>query len=254
MKITIIQADLYWENVERNRNHLYHLIKEFATGSDIVLLPEMFTTGFTMKSKDFAESLNGPSHKWMKDLANEMKLAISGSLIIKEKGKYYNRLLFVEPGEKTWHYDKRHLFRMGDEDKHFNQGSDQVLINYRNIKIFPLICYDLRFPVWSRNKDGFDLLCYHSNWPASRDYVWKNLLKARAIENQCYVAGINRVGSDGEGVKYIGNSLLVDPKGKIISDLGNEENVETVTIDTESLEKFRKKFPVWKDADKFKIE
>ena len=254
MKITLIQADIKWENVDWNRNHIHNLIKRLPSDSDMVLLPELFTTGFTMNSAKFAESMNGPSHKWMLKIANEFDVAVSGSLIIKEDGKYFNRLLFVEPGGKTSIYDKRHLFRMGEEDKNFSPGKNRFIGEYNGTKVFPLICYDLRFPVWSRNSEGYDLLCYHANWPASRDSVWKSLLVARAIENQCFVAGINRVGSDGEGVDYIGNSMLINPRGEIILNLGNQENTGTATIDIEELAEFRKKFPVWMDADGFGID
>lgn len=254
MKITIVQTNIRWENQKWNRDNFNKLINDFAPDTDLILLPEMFTTGFTMKSHDFAETMNDSTHLWMQDLANKKNVAISGSLIIKEKDKYFNRLLFVEPNNVTRHYDKRHLFRMGDENKHFNQGKSQLLVEYRKLKIFPLICYDLRFPVWSRNTFNFDLLCYHSNWPASRDDVWQTLLKARAIENQCYVAGINRVGNDEQGISYIGNSRLIDPKGKVVLDLGNEENIDTGRIDLKAMTDFREKFPVWQDADKFKIE
>lgn len=254
MRITLIQSNIRWENIQWNQDHLSVLIREFATDSDLVLLPEMFTTGFTMKSQDFAEEMNGSTHLWMRDIANKMNIAISGSLIIKDNSKIYNRLLFVEPGNISNYYDKRHLFGIGGEDKNFDSGNKQVLIEYRNTKISPLICYDLRFPVWSRNTKNYDLLCYHANWPASRDDVWQTLLKARALENQCYVAGINRVGIDEEGIEYIGNSQLIDPKGNIIMSLGNEENIETTTIDLDMLSDFRRKFPVWKDRDEFRIQ
>ena len=252
MKITLIQPDIRWENIEWNLSNLYDLINK--SDSDIILLPELFTTGFTMKSERFAEVLNGSSHQWMKDVANEFDMAISGSLIIRDGKNYFNRLLFVEPSGETSFYDKRHLFRMGEEDKNYSPGKKRLTKEFRNCKVSPLICYDLRFPVWSRNTEAYDLLCYHANWPASRDSVWKSLLIARAIENQCFVAGINRVGSDGEGVDYKGNSLLIDPRGEIMLNLGNEENVATVELDLNSLEEFRKKFPVWKDADKFSID
>lgn len=253
MKITLIQTDIRWESPEWNRINLENLILDLKDKTDLILLPEMFTTGFTMKSDEYAEFYPDVTSRWMEKMASQTGAAIAATLIIKDKDFFYNRLVFVNPQKKYYYYDKRHLFRMGEEDKYFKSGDKRIVIPYRLWNICPLICYDLRFPVWSRNSGDYDLLIYLANWPSSRKDVWLSLLKARALENQSYVIGLNRVGKDGNGIQYSGNSIVYSPRGEVLLDLKEKEHIKTVNIDIESLKKFREKFPVWKDSDNFEI-
>ena len=222
--------------------------------ADLVILPEMFTTGFSMNSRKLAENMSGVSVRWMLDKAEYLNAVVVGSMIIKEGDGYYNRLLWVYPGRSLEWYDKRHLFRMGGENKFYEAGKQRLVVDYKGWRINPLICYDLRFPVWSRNRNDVDMLIYVANWPASRKQAWTILLKARAIENQVFVAGVNRVGRDGEGVIYQGDTQLINPRGDVIT--GFDLSYPGVTIAEVSLEEltsFRKKFPVVDDADDFVI-
>lgn len=255
LKITIIQSELHWENVEENLAMFAKKIEAINEQTDIVVLPEMFTTGFSMESVKLAEKMDGKSVKWMKQLAVKKNAVITGSIIIEEEGKYFNRLLWVQPDENVLTYDKRHLFRMAEEDKHFTAGEERLIVEWKGWKVCPLICYDLRFPVWSRNSlPAFDCLIYVANWPEARKEPWYKLLEARAIENQVYVVGVNRVGFDGKDISYSGNSAVIDPKGNSISIIKTKLN-ETVTIELnkQALEDFREKFPVGLDADDFEV-
>jgi predicted amidohydrolase len=190
----------------------------------------------------------------MRKLSEEGNFGLCGSYIVKENGKFFNRFVFVSPEKKSCHYDKRHLFSMGGENEIFSAGNKRLIFNFRGMKISPYICYDLRFPVWSRNTEGFDLLIYSANWPVSRQNVWNTLLHARAIENQCYVAGSNRTGTDGAGIKYSGESMIINPRGEIIVSAGNKENISISSeLSLTELSDFRRKFPVADDADKFMI-
>ncbi|TXB64718.1 amidohydrolase [Vicingus serpentipes] len=255
LKITIIQSELHWENVEENLAMFAKKIEAINEQTDIVVLPEMFTTGFSMESVKLAEKMDGKSVKWMKQLAVKKNAVITGSIIIEEEGKYFNRLLWVQPDENVLTYDKRHLFRMAEEDKHFTAGEERLIVEWKGWKVCPLICYDLRFPVWSRNSlPAFDCLIYVANWPEARKEPWYKLLEARAIENQVYVVGVNRVGFDGKDISYSGNSAVIDPKGNSISNIKTKLN-ETVTIELnkQALEDFREKFPVGLDADDFEV-
>lgn len=255
LKITIIQSELHWENVEENLAMFAKKIEAINEQTDIVVLPEMFTTGFSMESVKLAEKMDGKSVKWMKQLAVKKNSVITGSIIIEEEGKYFNRLLWVQPDENVLTYDKRHLFRMAEEDKHFTAGEERLIVEWKGWKVCPLICYDLRFPVWSRNSlPAFDCLIYVANWPEARKEPWYKLLEARAIENQVYVVGVNRVGFDGKDISYSGNSAVIDPKGNSISNIKTKLN-ETVTIELnkQALEDFREKFPVGLDADDFEV-
>ena len=253
MKIAIVQPDIIWENKQANLDHLESLTGRFKDSAEIFMLPEMFSTGFSMKSPGLAENENGITSQWLFKMAREYNAVFTGSIIFKSQDKYFNRLLWVQPDQVVHSYDKRHLFSMGDENKQFSKGQKQLCIDYRNWRIMPLICYDLRFPVWSRNSFQYDLLTYHANWPGVRNDVWVSLLKARAIENQAYVIGINRVGSDGEGIDYIGNSIAFSPKGHEILNLGKTEKVGIIDLDLKELHDFRNKFPAYLDGDKFKI-
>jgi omega-amidase len=206
-----------------------------------------------MKTADLAETMNGRTHQIMTDTAIERKCSVGGSIIIKEDNKYFNRFILVDAAGNTHTYDKRHLFTMGMEDKYYAAGNKQTLVSVNGIQLMPLICYDLRFPVWSRNKHNYDVLIYVANWPKVRQYVWETLLKARAIENQCYVIGVNRTGKDGNNIEYLGGSRIVNARGHVVGNLTSEEDVLNYTLDLEDLYAFRKKFPVLPDADNFKL-
>jgi predicted amidohydrolase len=251
MNIVIIQPDIIWESPERNIENYRRLLSAITTDPDLIILPEMFTTGFSMNSSKLAVSVDNPFADWMKSIVKEKTSAITGSLIIMEGGKFYNRLIFIDSKGHISFYDKRHLFRMGGEGDHFTSGNKKLIVELDEWKICPLICYDLRFPVWSRNREEYDLLLYVSNWPAARSEVWNTLLKARAIENQSWVIGVNRVGRDGENIDYKGESQVIDPKGKIRMYLDDQEQVGEISISLSELRNFRKKFPVWKDRDHF---
>lgn len=261
LKITLIQSDLIWENKPANLNRFEDKLHKIDDYPDIVVLPEMFNTGFSMKPEVFAEKAeNSETLKWMLEQASTHHFAITGSFMVEENGKHFNRLYFVEPDGRFHFYDKRHLFRMGNEDMHFDQGEKQLLIDYKGWKINFLICYDLRFPVWAKNNFNglnfdYDLLILVANWPAVRSRVWKTLLSARAIENQVWVVGVNRVGNDGNGLPHSGNSNVYDPKGTPIFDENDEkEFIQTATLSFDELADFRSKFAVGLDWDKFDIE
>lgn len=263
MKVTLVQATLHWEDPQKNIEHFDTLVNSIKEPTDLIVLPEMFSTGFTMKPEKLAEPLNGPSLQWMAKTAKTKHAVLCGSVAVNDNGRFYNRLFWVEPDGKISTYDKRHLFRMANEDKHYTMGSQKIIKNISTWQICPLICYDLRFPVWSRNTfkmaDGvpqaaYDVLIYVANWPEVRSYPWKQLLIARAIENQCYVIGVNRIGKDGNGISHSGDSVVINPRGEIISKTKpNEESVETVNLDKKYLDDFRMAFPVGMDADDFNL-
>jgi predicted amidohydrolase len=254
LNLTLVQTTLFWEDRDKNLGQFDKILSGIK-GTDLVVLPEMFTTGFTMNAKNMAENMNGTSVQWMKDRAKKLKAALCGSLIIEEKKKYYNRFVWVMPNGEVFTYDKRHLFSPADENKYFTAGSEKIMINYKGWNIVPLVCFDLRFPVWSRNVNAeADLMIYVANWPSPRNNAWQQLLIARAIENQCYVAGANRVGKDGKGMEYTGSSAVIDYLGhEVLKGPDKKSWVKSVSIDKKPLDEFRKKFPVWKDADEFKV-
>ena len=255
MKISIIQYDIAWENKPANFRKLENLIAGGATGADIIVLPEMFSTGFSVEPVKLSEPPHSTTFNWMKAMADEANGAICGSYIVKERNKYYNRWVFVAPGHETFQYDKRHLFSIGGENKAFTPGKKRIVFSYKGVRICPIVCYDLRFPVWSRNRNDYDLLINSANWPVARNAVWMTLLKARAIENQCYVAAANRLGTDGTGMNYFGDSVLIDPRGNIISTpVNDKECIVSGEISMRVLSDFRKKFPVLRDADQFAIK
>ncbi|MDX5585850.1 MAG: nitrilase family protein, partial [Aureibaculum sp.] len=210
LTIALVQTDLVWENPKQNKINISNEIDALSENMDLIILPETFTTGFTMNPYDFAETMNGEVILWLKSVATTKNTAITGSLIIKENGKYYNRLVFVFPSGEIQIYDKRHTFTFAGEDKVFTAGDNKLIVDYRGWKICPLICYDLRFPVWARNIENYDVLLYVANWPKPRINAWNTLLKARAIENMCYCVGVNRVGVDSRGNTYTGNSAVYD--------------------------------------------
>lgn len=254
LRITIVQSDLTWENIDSNLNtfsNKLNIIKD----TDLIVLPETFSTSFSMNSAALAEPMNGKTMTWMAKMAKQQNAVIAGSAILKEDEQIFNRFIWMRPDGSYEKYDKRHLFRMGDEHNHFTAGEQRLIVELKGWKICPQICYDLRFPVWSRNvKQEYDLLLYVANWPEVRIAAWEKLLFARAIENQCYVAAVNRVGIDGERVNCIGNSMLIDPKGELIWKAANQkEETKTVELSLTDLNEFRKRFPVGMDADKFEI-
>lgn len=257
LTLTILQTDLHWEDKAANRQLLEQKIRSIEK-TEIVLLPEMFSTGFSMKPEQLAETMDGETVQWMRRLSAEKKIIIAGSLIIEEDGQYYNRLIWMLPNGQHGVYDKRHRFAFAGEDEQYTAGSKRLIASVKGWKINLLICYDLRFPVWARqsvNEEGpeYDVLIYVANWPDRRSHAWKTLLQARAIENQCYVAGVNRVGDDGNGIHYSGDSMVIDPLGEILYHKKEEEDIFTITLEKEHLQTVREKFPFWKDADQFMI-
>ncbi len=263
LRTTIIQTKLFWEDVNKNLEKLEEKIEKLSSETDLIILPEMFTTGFTMQSDICFEPPNGLTEKWMTSLARKTGFAIVGSYIVKELNDYFNRLLFVKPNGEKHFYNKRHLFRMADEHNYFTPGRDRLIVKYKGWKICPLICYDLRFPVFSRNKFinntyDYDLLIYVANWPSARKSAWINLLEARAHENLCYSIGVNRVGEDGKGISYSGNSNAFNYKGEPLIDpefnTNDLEFEETVILSKNEIRSYREKFPAGLDADNFNIE
>lgn len=254
LNITLVQCDLVWEHPAENRKHLTRLLHDLPKNTDLVVFPEMFATGFSMQVKQWAEPMDGETIAWMKELAIAKQATLAGSLMIREGGSFFNRFVFAHPDGRLDYYDKRHLFSMGEEHVHFTAGQSRKLIQIKSFRILPQVCYDLRFPVFSRNRQDYDLLINTANWPAPRREIWQTLLKARAIENQAYVAGVNRIGRDANGINYKGDSCLVDAKGKpmLIAE-ENKEQLLHAKLSKNSLERFRKNFPVLPDADNFQL-
>lgn len=253
LTVTLIQTSLHWHDAEANRNHFDQLIPVAKTPTDLVVLPEMFTTGFTMDAAKNAETMDGPSIAWMRQVASDRGSTICGSLIIEEDQRFYNRLIWMSPDGDCRHYDKRHLFRMAGEDKHFAAGTQRQIFALNDWKICPLICYDLRFPVWSRGVNAYDLMIFIANWPAARRSAWQMLLPARAIENQCFALGVNRIGTDGNDIRYSGDSAVHDYLGNPLLNCGEQACIENVCLDGNALERYREKFPAYLDADRFEI-
>jgi omega-amidase len=252
LRIAAIQSALYWENITANLAHFEEEIAKIETKPDIIILPEMFSTGFSMNSKTLAEPMNLTTCKWMKQMAAKTNALLLGSYIVTENNQYFNRLLWMEPSGEFATYDKRHLFRMGRENEHFSAGNNRLIRNWRGWNICPLVCYDLRFPVWSRNLNNeYDILIYVANWPQARAHAWSSLLVARALENQAYVVGLNRVGEDGLGLKYSGDSAIIDFNGKILAHEAMKSKVIEAELSKSELDAFRTKFPAYLDADDF---
>lgn len=253
-QLALIQTGLHWQNKAANINAFNELISNIQN-ADLILLPEMFTTGFSMEPQGLADTPEGDTLVWLQEKAGQADAAISGSLIVCDKGKYYNRLYFVFPDGKYKTYNKRHLFTLAGEEKVYSSGKEKLILNFRGWKINPQVCYDLRFPVWCRNTTDFDLQFFVANWPARRSAAWKALLKARAIENMCYVAGLNRIGDDGNGVYHSGDSGVYNALGKKVSHTqAGETSCETVSLSAEDLNKARKKFAFLKDRDAFELK
>jgi omega-amidase len=288
LTITTIQSNLHWEDKTANLQMFEEKIGQLQQRTEIVILPEMFSTGFSMQAEKLAEKMDGPAVSWMKKISAERKIILTGSLIIEEEGNYYNRLVWMLPNGQYGYYDKRHLFGYAQEDQHYTPGSKRLIASVKGWKINLLVCYDLRFPVWSRQKPAvssladlvaaemeaedfpvpppqeagssvtektpeYDVLIYVANWPERRNHAWKTLLQARAIENQCYVVGVNRVGNDGNGIYYSGDSMIVDAMGSVVYTKTNDEDVFTTTLQKDPLDEIRNKLPFLKDADRFII-
>ncbi|MCK9616791.1 MAG: nitrilase family protein [Lentimicrobiaceae bacterium] len=260
LTISIVQSDLFWENTQQNLDNFSEKISRIKVPTDLIVLPEMFSTGFTIEPENVAETMDGTAMQWLKNTALEKNCVTTGSLIIRENGNFYNRLVWMRPDGSYETYDKRHLFRMGNEHLRFSNGNKRLVTEINGWKIRPLICYDLRFPVWAKNSysEGqyeYDLIIYVANWPGRRNFAWKHLLMARAIENQCYVAGINRIGTDVKGVAYQGNSIVLNFKGKPVIKLPPAvESIETVTLNYSKMQEFRNEFTVGLDWDGFEFK
>ncbi len=278
LSITTIQTNIAWENKAANLQILENKINDLEEKTEIIVLPEMFSTGFSMQPEKLAETMDGETVQWMKDVAAKNKIILTGSLIIQEDDQFYNRLIWMLPNGQAGYYDKRHLFAFGEEDKHYTAGNKRLIASAKGWKINLQVCYDLRFPVWARNRiienksaavetqvgspgpehmpntrPEYDLLIYVANWPERRSHAWKTLLCARAIENQCYVVGVNRVGRDGNNINHSGNSLVIDPLGEVLYHMADAEDVFTITLQKEHVEEVRAKFPFWKDGDNFSL-
>ena len=258
LRIALLQTDLFWKDKVANLAMLEEKIWEIEEEIDLLILPEMFPTGFSMDAVELAEPMNLMVTKWMKQMAAQLKATVTGSIIISENQRFYNRLLWVSPDGKVSWYDKRHLFRMAGEEKIFTAGEQLPIFELKGWKVCPQICYDLRFPVWSRNLSlegdlAYDLIFYIASWPAARVSAWDALLPARAIENLSYSIGVNRLGEDGNGVSYVGHSAVYDFKGTKILDLAEKESIQIVKLDASDLETYRRKFPAYMDSDSFRI-
>ena len=273
LSVTLIQSDLYWENQIANLANLEEKIAQISTQTDLIILPEMFNSGFTMNAKSVAEPMNFTTFKWLRQQAKKANSVVTGSFIVKEGKNYFNRLIWMRPDGSFEKYDKRHLFRMGNEHLTFTGGTERIIVELKGWKICPLICYDLRFPIWSRQEGKkieeretyssltpqaspplYDLLIYVANWPSARSQVWDTLLMARAIENQSYCIGVNRVGNDGMGLNYSGNSAVIDFKGNQTFYQKDSEIIHSQTLNYQDLTDFRAKFPAYLDADNYTIE
>lgn len=269
LNITTIQTNLYWEDKTANLRMFEEKISSINDKMEIVVLPEMFSTGFSMKPESLAEKMDGATIEWMKKIAASRNIILTGSVIIEDDGNYYNRLIWMQPNGQYGYYDKRHRFAYAGEDLHYAAGKKRMIASVKGWRINLLVCYDLRFPVWSRQAvysripggDGtgpgepeYDMLIYVANWPERRVHAWKTLLQARAIENQCYVVGVNRTGNDGNNIQYSGESMIIDAMGEILYGKVNEEDIFTIALEKEKLDEIRMKLPFLKDADRFFIE
>jgi omega-amidase len=257
LTVTTIQADLQWENKPANLRRLEEKIDGIDVHTELVVLPEMFSTGFSMRPEAFAERMDGPTINWMRSVAARKKIILTGSIIIEEEGHYFNRLLWMLPNGQHGYYDKRHRFAYAGENDHYTAGRKRFVASVKGWKVLLLVCYDLRFPVWSRQQPPdleYDLIICVANWPERRSHAWETLLQARAIENQSYVVGVNRVGDDGNQISHAGDTMIVDPLGEVLYHAAAGEEVFTATLKKEHLETTRQRFPFWRDADHFYIE
>jgi omega-amidase len=250
LKVTLIQSELAWEDIDSNLAGFNSKIDAIEENTHLIVLPEMFSTGFTMNAAELAQDMKGSAVKWIKKKSAEKNVDMVGSIIADDGGKFFNRLVWAKPDGEIFTYDKKHLFRMAGEEKVYSAGSKNITVELNDWRIRPFICYDLRFPVWTRNiANQFDAAIFIANWPERRSAHWKALLQARAIENQCYIIGVNRVGTDGNGLSYSGDSSIIDPWGTIIFQKSNQTCIYTGELSYETLQKSRETFPVWMDAD-----
>jgi omega-amidase len=255
-RVTLAQQPLVWQDGAANRAHFATVLQPLAGQTDLVVLPEMFTTGFTMRPEAHAEPAQGPTHQWLLEQARALDAAVGGSVAVVDHDRFYNRFMMALPDGSLQYADKRHLFRVGGEHRHYAAGAHALLVEWRGVRVCPLICYDLRFPVWARRRSAldYDLLVYAANWPAARRYAWQQLLRARAIENQAFCVGVNRVGADGEGVAHAGDSVVLDFTGQPLVELTDKPAVVTVNLDIEAQKSWRDRFPAHLDADAFTLE
>jgi omega-amidase len=254
LRVTIVQTELHWQDAEANRTMFSEKLAAAAPKTDLIVLPEMFTTGFSMNAEGLAEPAEGPTLTWMRQEANAHNAVITGSVMVKDENAYFNRLYWVNPDGSYAKYDKKHLFRMAKEHHTYAPGKERLIVNLKGWNICPLVCYDLRFPVWSRNKNNaYDLLLYVANWPKVRSQPWRTLLQARAIENLAYVVGVNRVGTDGNNHPYSGDSAIIHPKGYHLLETSEAEGIHTITLNKNELVNFREVFPAHLDADMFEL-
>lgn len=271
LTITLIQTDLKWEDKTANLSHFEARIESLKEPTELVILPEMFSTGFSMEPERLAETMDGPTLRWMADIAARKRIILTGSVIIEENKHYYNRLIWMLPNGQFAYYDKRHRFAYAGEDQHYTAGTKRLVASVKGWRVLLMVCYDLRFPVWSRQTPQeaaageatgdvstpnleYDLLLYVANWPERRTHAWKTLLQARAIENQCYVAGVNRIGNDGHDIAHSGDSMIIGPLGETMYHAGVKDETFTLTLQKDDLTKVRQRFPFWRDADHFSIE
>ena len=254
LNLTLLQIDLRWQDPDANRQAIEQQISAVAGSSDLVVLPETFTTGYTMEAAAMAETHDGKTSTWLRELATEHHTDICGSVIIVDGNRYFNRLLWAGSDGQMQSYDKRHLFRTGGEHDKFTPGRERLIVEIGGWRVCPMICYDLRFPVWARNRGDYDLLLYVANWPSSRRSAWETLLPARAVENLCYVAGVNRVGTDGNGVECAGGSMVADYLGHKLALADDQPTALAAELSMEKLLRYREKFMAWKDADEFVLE
>ena len=253
LRVTVVQTEIAWQAPATNRRALAAHLRGLLGHTDLIVLPEMFSTGFSMDAEGLAETMDGPSVGWMREEAAATGCVITGSLIVRDGDHCYNRLVWARPDGTLDHYDKRHLFRMANEQRHYAAGSRRLIVELKGWRLCPLICYDLRFPVWSRSWGDYEVLLYVANWPQRRAHAWSTLLKARAIENLSYVVGVNRIGKDGNGATYAGDSVVLDFLGQPLSSEGGGDRVETAVLDLESLQAYRRSFPAHLDADRFEL-
>lgn len=253
LKITLVQTPLYWEDIRKNIEMFSRKLDAFGKETDLLVLPEMFTTGFSKNAEGLAETMKGEAVNFLENYSGKLNAVICGSVIIRAGGKYFNRLIVSLPDGKVRYYDKRHLFRMAKEHRVYSGGERHLIVRIKNWRVAFFICYDLRFPVWCRNRSNYDAAVFVANWPSERNYYWKSLLVARAIENQSYIIGVNRTGSDRNGFRYTGDSAVINPMGKYILNAKNKSGMYTGELNMDILRKFREKFPAYKDADRFKI-
>jgi omega-amidase len=254
-RISIVQQPLVWQDAVANRAHFGETLKPLAGQTDLIVLPEMFTSGFTMQPERYAEEANGETRAWLLAQARELDAAVGGTVAVSDDGRFFNRFMLALPGGPTYWYDKRHLFRMGGEHRHYSAGDHALIVEWRGARLCPLVCYDLRFPVWSRRRPelDYDIVIYSANWPSPRVYAWSTLLRARAIENIAYCVGVNRVGDDGAGASHPGASAVLDFMGKPLVELGADPAIATVDLDIEALRAWRDKYPAHLDADAFTL-